>query len=151
MTDLVRSARFIFLKFVIMKKYFSLLTAILLISCSNSDRSNENSAAESELTGKTYDYLLFESEQECINAQPDPNFFLNCHREIHFVDDRNAQIMLTDMVIPVKYTIEANKIVIDFSTDQSSTLTFEKVNSSSLKLLNDDSVWNERTGESIWD
>ena len=124
---------------------------MLLISCSNTDRFNEDNGSKSELAGKTYDYLLFESEQECINAQPDPDFFLNCHREIHFVDDRNAQIMLTDMVIPVQYTVEENNVVINFSTDQSSTLTFEKVTHSSLKLLNDDSIWKERTGESIWD
>lgn len=127
-----------------MKKYLFILILISIFSCS------KESKAGSGFAGKTYVYRLFENEQECIDAQPDPDFFLNCHRELNFIDDENAEIMFTDITMAVKYTIDANRITINFSTDESSSLIFEIIDNSSLKLLNDDIIWSKKIGDSIW-
>jgi len=132
-----------------MKKYFILLAlGTLFLNCSNNDNSEQY-----EFIGKTYDYLFFETEQECINAQPDPNFFLNCHQEISFIDKGKAEIILTDIPYSVDYTIEKSKIIIHSSPNTfefQNDLIFEILNNSSLKLIDNNTIWNERIGNSLW-
>ena len=91
-----------------MKKYFLLsITGMILLSCSNDDDFNKLL-----FIGKTFDYLYFETEQECIDAQPDPDFFINCHQELSFIDNKKVEIMFTDIIRSTTYTIEASKIVL---------------------------------------
>lgn len=133
-----------------MKKYLQLLILfIAFISCSK-DQSNDNTAEQSELTGKTFDYLFFKTEQECINAQPEPDFFTNCHREIQFIDHEKAMLMWTDMQLEVSYIKVGNRITIYSTANPDAGLIFEKTSASSLKLLSDNTIWNERIGDSIW-
>ncbi len=133
-----------------MKRYFSLLLiGITLLSCSN-----ENYSEKSDLIGKTFDYLFFETEQECLDAQPDPNFFINCHQELNFIDNEKAKIILTDIIYSVSYTIENDKIIIHSSPNTfefQNDIIFEKVSTFSLKRLDNDTLWNERNGNSLWE
>ena len=128
-----------------MKKYSLLAVMIAFFSCSK-----DNDASDSALAGKTFDHLLFETQQQCLAAQTNPDFFINCHEEIEFTGDDSAVIMLQDILYNVDYTLDGNKIIVSFPGDPSATLTFEKTNNASLKLLGDGTVWNKRIGNSIW-
>jgi len=132
-----------------MKKYYLLtILGILILSCSNDDNSQQ-----SEFVGKTFDHLHFETEQDCINAQSNPNFFINCHQELSFIDSEKANIILTDIMYSVNYTVENDKIIIhahsrtfEFQND----IIFEVIDNASLKFTAYNSFWNERIGNSIW-
>ena len=133
-----------------MRNYFLLLfIGITFSNCSNDDDNSQ----QSELIGKTFDHLFFETEQECIDAQSDPDFFINCHQELSINDNENAEIILTDIIYSVKYSVENDKLIIhsnattfEFQND----LTFELINITSLKLLSNNSTWNERVGNTLW-
>ena len=133
-----------------MKNYFLILfIGITLFNCSSDDDNSQ----QSELIGKTFDHLFFETEQECIDAQSDPNFFINCHQELSIIDNENAEMILTDNIYAVKYSIENGKLIIhsnattaEFQND----LIFELINISSLKLISNNSIWNERIGNTLW-
>lgn len=133
-----------------MRKYFLLSTlGILFLNCSDDDNSQQ-----SELIGKTFDYLFFETEQECIDAQPDPSFFINCHQELSIDDHENGEIMLTDIMYSVKYRVKNDKLIIypnETTFEFQNNITFEIINTSSLKLLSINTIWNERTGSALWD
>lgn len=133
-----------------MKKYLLLsLIGTLLLSCANDDNAETN-----EFIGKTFVYLFFETEQECINAQPDPNFFLNCHQELSFIDKETAEIIFTDIIYQINYRIEKNKIVIYSSSNtfgSQDDIVFEIINSASLKYIDNNTIWNELTGNTLWD
>lgn len=132
-----------------MRKYFLLLAlGILFLNCSNDDNSQQ-----SELSGKTFDYLFFETEQECLDAQLDPNFLINCHQELSIIDNENAEIILTDIKYSVKYSIDKNKLIIHSNTttiEFQNDMTFDIINANSLKLLSNDTIWNERIGNILW-
>ncbi len=68
-----------------MKKLLQICLSVIIISSLSC--SNDKNSGDSELAGKTFDYLFFETEQECIDAQTNPDFFTNCHEEIEFIDD----------------------------------------------------------------
>ncbi len=133
------------------KRYFvSFIIVLLLFGCSNDD----DFIQQIQLSGKTFDHLLFDTEQKCIDAQPDPNFFINCHQEISFIDKTNATIIFTDIVYPVTYRIDSNVITINSDIENDgflNSLVFEIISSSSIRLLDNDTIWNERKGDSIWD
>lgn len=130
-----------------MKKYLLFpVMALFLLSCSSDDNPEQSGP---ELIGKTFVHRFFETEQQCIEAQPDPNFYINCYEEISFTDDVTAQVMLTDIQYAVSYTIDGNNIIVSFSPN--ATITFERVNNATLKRLDDNTIWKERTGNSIWD
>ncbi|WP_024770898.1 hypothetical protein [Aquimarina macrocephali] len=133
-----------------MGKYFLLsIFGVLLLSCSNDDDSQKI-----EFIGKTFDYLFFETEQECIDAQTDPNFFINCHQELSFIDTENVEIVFTDIKYSSNYKIENNKVVIYSSSNTlgfQNNIVFEILNNSSLKLVDNNTIWKLRTGNSIWD
>lgn len=133
-----------------MRNYFLFLfIGIAFLSCTKDD-----DMQHSELIGKTFDHLFYATEQDCLNAQPDPNSFINCHQELSINDNENAVIILTDIIYAVKYSMEKGKLIIhanaktvEFHND----LTFELIHTSSLKLLSNNSIWNERVGDSLWD
>lgn len=133
-----------------MKTYFlSSLIGILLLSCSSDDNSEA-----SKFIGKTFDYVYFETEQECLDAQPDPNFFINCHQELSFIDNENAEIMLTDIMYSINYTIDNDNIIIhahsrtlEFQND----IIFKIMTNASLKHIDNNTIWNTRTGNTLWE
>ena len=136
-----------------MKKYMLSITMLFLLACSGdkNDVIIPQIPEASGFEGKTFDHLIFETEQECIDAQPNPDFFINCHREIYVMDDHRVQIMLKDMLMIVEYTIEDDHLIVHFGDNPENFFVYEILSPSSLKLLHDDTVWNERTGNSIWD
>lgn len=133
-----------------MKKCFLLsILGILFLNCSSDDN-----AEQSELIGKTFDHLFFGTEQECIDAQRDPNFFINCHQELSIKDNENAEIIITDYIYSIKYGIENDKLVIHSNTttvEFQNDITFQIINTNSLKLLSNNTIWNKRTGSTVWD
>ena len=133
-----------------MKYYLStILMGLILLSCSGDDDSNNNI-----LIGATFDYLFFQTQQECLDAQPDPNFFINCHQELSFIDSNTARIVLTDIIYNVDYVIFANMVIIRSSSNTfefSNDITFEILNDYSLRKTDDGTIWNRRIGNSIWD
>lgn len=132
-----------------MRNYFLfLLFGMTFLNCSNDDNS-----LQSELIGKTFDHVFFETEQECIDAQSDPDFFINCHQELSINDNENATIILTDNMYSVKYSIENEKLIIHSNSttfEFQNDLTFELINMTSLKLLSNNTTWNERIGNTLW-
>lgn len=132
-----------------MRFFFTLLVfGTFILSCSNDDNIGQN-----EFVGKTFDYLFFETEQECINAQPEPDFFLNCHQEISFIDNETAEIILSDIQYSTSYTIDNSKITIHSSENTfefQNDIIFEKVSSSLIRRIENNTVWKQRQGNSIW-
>jgi hypothetical protein len=129
-----------------MKKYILLTIAVLtVLSCSN-----DKNLGSSEIIGKTFDHRFVETEQECLASQTNPIFFINCHEEIRFINTETAEIMITDTVQIVNYTIKGNTITIIFPGSSSSTMIFEKISNSSLKLQGANTIWNKRIGNSVW-
>ena len=124
---------------------YSLLT--LLISCSGRED------IQLTFTGKTFNHLFFETEQECIESQPNPDYFSNCGQQLTFIDDTQATIILTDIVNAVTYSVDKNMIVItptsgsEFSDD----IVFEIIGPGTLMQVDNDSIWKEQLGDSIWD
>jgi len=119
------------------------------LSCSNDDNSEA-----SKFIGKTFDYVYFETEQECLQAQPDLKFFINCHQELSFIDNENAEIMLTDILYSINYTIDNDNIIIlahsrtfEFQND----IIFKIMTNASLKHIDNNTIWNKRTGNTLWD
>lgn len=137
-------------KVVHMKWWFLfLLIAITFLSCSSDDNVHE-----SVYVGKTFDFLFFETQQECLDAQTDPSFFINCHQELNFIDTEKARIVLTDIVYKINYSIFNNRIRIHSSaniTEFQDDIFFKRISDSSLIRLDNNTIWYERDGESVWD
>lgn len=132
-----------------MKKILLLsVLGILLFSCSDDDE-----IEQPEFAGKTFDHLYFETEQECLDAQPEPDFFMNCHQQVDFLDNENVEIMLTDIIYKTTYSINSSEIIV-YSTPNTyefqNDLIFQIINPSTLKLTRDNTIWKERTGNSPW-
>jgi hypothetical protein len=131
-----------------MKKYFiCLLVGITLLSCTK-DKFPERK----KFVGKTFDHIFYETEQDCIDSQTDPNFFINCHQELTF-NNNNSEIMLTDIIYTANYSVKNNRIFIHANSETlefPNDLIFEIINTSSLKLISDNTIWNERIGNTPW-
>lgn len=131
-----------------MKYPVLLILAVLTLGCSK-----EEEDPHYEFAGKTFDHLYYETEEECMDAQPDPDFFLNCHQQLDFLDDEHVEIMLTDIIYATTYSIENNQITV-YATPHSyefrENLVFEIINASTLKLVRDNTIWKERQGTSPW-
>lgn len=134
-----------------MRKYLILtFLGLVLLSCSDDD----DDLNRHDFVGKTFDHLFFETEQECLDAQPDPDFFMNCHQQLDFLDEEKAEIMLSDIIYSTTYSVDNNRITV-YSTEDTyefrEDLVFKIINPSTLKLTRDDTIWKEREGDSPWD
>ncbi|MDN5200861.1 hypothetical protein QQ008_05800 [Fulvivirgaceae bacterium BMA10] len=105
------------------------------------------------LAGQTFDHLFFETKQACLDAQPYPDFFLNCHQSLEFLDGREAHITFTDIINKVSYSFHRNQIVLSpkGSTEFTNRIVFDIIDENTLRLTTDDTIWKRRKGESIWD
>ncbi|MBL4649207.1 MAG: hypothetical protein JKY03_05700 [Aureispira sp.] len=105
-----------------------------------------------DLVGKKFVHLFVPTEAECIASQSDPNFFINCHQDIRFLDESTATIILSDILNDVSYTVNGDKITIYSSTHSefSENIIFTKKSKSSLQKDDDQTIWVEKNG-SIWD
>lgn len=123
---------------------------LLLISCSP----GENSSKEEMLINTTYVHLFFASEKECLDAQPEPGFFYNCHQQLDFYQNNNVEIMLSDIIWRGNYETENNTVILTFEPNYdipNGEIRFEIFNSLWLVNLENETLWKKVTGDSIWE
>ena len=114
---------------------------------------NENPKNEPNFENETFIYLHFKTEQECLDAQP-TDFFINCHSELTFMENGQAEIILTDIIWRAEYSVIKNKIVLTFKNNPEipgGTIIFQILNTSKLKKVDDKTIWNKMDGDSIWE
>jgi len=119
---------------------------LLLFSCTNDDDLKE------EFVGKTFDDLFYETEQTCLDSQFDPNFFINCHQELHFVSSQKVEVMLSDIIQSTTYSVSSTQVIIHTSEDTfefQSDLVFERLDLNTPRKSDDDTIWRLREGNSI--
>lgn len=126
-----------------------LFFVLLLISCSH----EEYSAKEKMLINTTYAHLFFETEEECLEAQPEPDFFINCHQQVDFHQNNVVEIMLSDIIWRGKYELKNNTVILTFEPNfeiPDGEIRFEILNSLWLFNLESETLWEKVTGDSIW-
>ncbi|QED37034.1 hypothetical protein FK178_04615 [Antarcticibacterium arcticum] len=108
---------------------------------------------ENILANKTYVYLFFSTEKECMENQPDPDFFINCHQQVDFYKNNIVEIMLTDIIWRGTYKIEGNIVILSFESSYEipdGEIIFEIINPAKLLLTENGTVWKKVSGNSIW-
>lgn len=127
----------------------AILILALLCGCSRGNTSvNENT-----FKNKTFVHLFFETEEECMEAQPEPDFFHNCHQQMDFLEDNKVELMLSDIIWIGKYEVEDGKIYLYFDAATEipdGQITFVILNTNTLVKVDDHSVWKKMKGNSIW-
>jgi len=106
-----------------------------------------------EFENETFILLHFKNEQQCLDAQPS-DFFINCHSELTFLENNQVEIILTDIIWRGDYQIIKKNIILNFQNNPEipeGTIVFQIINNSKLKKVDDKTIWNRKTGESIWD
>ncbi len=105
------------------------------------------------LKNKSFVYLYFPTLQECLDAQPDPDFFMNCHQQVDFYSGKKVEIMLTDIYWRGTYEIIGHLVVCTFEPNPEipeGEIVFELLNPAKLLLLENGTVWKKISGKSIW-
>jgi len=106
------------------------------------------------LKNKSFVYLFFETEAECMENQPDPDFFINCYQQVDFLEDNKVRIVLTDIIHDGTYRIESNKIILTLNDTYevpSGILEFEYLNPNLIYNLESKTYWKRLKGNSVWD
>jgi len=91
--------------------------------------------------------------KECMDAQPDPDFFLNCHQQVDFYPGNKVEIMLSDIYYRGKYQIFGNLVILTFEPGPEipeGEIIFEMLNPAKLLNLENGTVWKKVSGNSIW-
>lgn len=125
------------------------LFILIFTSCNNAEAPSRENAFQN----KTFVHLFFETEQECLEAQPEPDFFYNCHQQVNFLKDNQVELMLSDIIWLGEYHIERNLLILEFEPNfeiPDGTITFQILRSSELRKLDDNTHWEKMTGNSIW-
>src|SRR5680860_457816 len=113
------------------KSVIYLLILIVISACSQVGITGR----ENIFKNKTFVHLYFETEEECIASQPEPDFFYNCNQQLDFLKDKKVQIMLT---------FEPNSEIPD------GKIIFEILNPTKLLKTDDHTIWKKMNGNSIW-
>lgn len=124
-----------------------LTTIIIFSNCSNDDE-------QSKFVGQLYAHKYFETYQDCLDAQPDPNFFINCSQNLNFIDNTQVEIIITDIKYTVNYEIKNNEIILfpgERTYEIGDGLTFEIIDDKTLKSIDYNSIWELVEVDSIWD
>lgn len=111
------------------------------------------SARENMFKNKTFVHLYFETEEECLASQPEPDFFYNCHQQLDFLKDKKVQIMLTDILWVGEYKLEVDKIILTFEPNNEipdGKITFEILTPTVLLKTDEQTIWKKMNGNSIW-
>lgn len=127
--------------------FLSILLAIA--SCSQVG----TSARENVFKNKSFVHLYFETEEECLASQPEPDFFYNCHQQLDFLKDKKVQIMLSDVIWIGEYKFEGDKIILTFEPNNEipgGKIIFEILNPTILLKTDDQTIWKKMNGNSIW-
>lgn len=126
-----------------------IVALLLIVACSP----GPPPMRENLLVNKTYVYLFFSTEKECIENQPDPDFFINCHQQVDFYKNNVVEIILTDIIWRGTYRIEGNLVILNFDSSYEipgGELIFEIINPAKLFLPQNKTVWKKVSGNSIW-
>lgn len=126
-----------------------LLILMLITACSQVG----STAKESMFQNKSFVHLFFETEQECLDAQPDPDFFYNCHQQVDFLKDRKVRIMLTDILWDGTYKLQGDLLILEVEPNfeiPKGKIVFEVINPTRLIKTDDNTLWKKLNGDSIW-
>lgn len=129
------------------------ITFVFIILFMNSCFQDKVSGRDNMLKNKTYVHLFFETEKECMEAQPDPDFFLNCHQQVDFYEDNVVDIMLSDIMWRGIYSIEGNEVILNFEPSYEipdGEIRFEILPANKLLHIKHGTVWKKVNGNSIW-
>ncbi len=131
------------------KSVFFLLILIVISACSKVAITGR----ENIFKNKTFVHLYFETEEECIASQPEPDFFYNCHQQLDFLKDKKVQIMLTDIIWIGDYKLEGDTIILTFEPNNeipNGEIIFEILDPTKLLKTNDQTIWKKVDGNSIY-
>jgi len=131
------------------KSVISLLILIVISACSQV----ATTGRENIIKNKSFVHLYFETEEECIASQPEPDFFYNCHQQLDFLKDKKVQIMLTDILWIGDYKLEGDTIIMTFENNYEvpdGELIFEILNPNQLLKTDDRTIWKKINGNSIY-
>lgn len=132
------------------RKIIMVISFLLLLACSR----GESSAKEEILINTTYAHIFFNSEKECLDAQPEPGFFYNCHQQLDFYANNKVEIMLSDIIWRGEYQIEKNTVTLTFEPNYEipqGEMKFKILYPNWLVNLKTQTLWEKVTGDSIWD
>ncbi len=132
------------------KSVFFLLILTLITACSQLGTTGK----ENIIKNNSFVHLYFETEEDCLASQRDPDFFYNCHQQLDFLNDKKVQIMLTDLLWMGEYKLEGDTIILTFKANNeipSGEILFEIVNAHQLVKSDDQTIWKKISGNSIWD
>ena len=121
---------------------------MMLGSCST----NDVPVRENMLKNKSFVYLYYPTLQECMDAQPDPDFFINCHQQVDFYSGKRVDILLSDLYYRGSYKIMGDHVVLTFDPGTEITdveILCQIVNHSKMLDLDTVSVWNKVSGNLI--
>jgi len=135
-----------------MKRYVLSVFILILISsaCSKIPPPVKNHL----LKNSTFVYLYFETEEECLENQPYPDFFINCYQQLDFLEDNKIRLVLSDIIYDGNYKIESKNIKISMEPNSeipSGELTFEFLNPNIIYNIEDKTYWKRVRGNSVWD
>lgn len=133
-----------------MKKKITYIVIVLTIFTSCNKLTTPG--LEKQFEDKSYVRLFFDSEEECMDAQP-PDFFINCHQQLDFYQDNMVEIMLTDIIWRGTYEVVNKKIIISMEPNfevPSGEIIFEVKNNTLLVKTDDRTEWRKMKGNSIW-
>ncbi|MGY5849457.1 hypothetical protein [Salegentibacter sp. F14] len=134
-----------------MKEKIIYIVTIVLLSLTSC---NQISAPgqQKQLEDKSYIRLFFNSEKECMDAQP-PDFYINCHQQVDFLKNNEVEIMLSDIIWRGSYQVINKKIIISMEPNfevPSGEIIFEIKNNTLLIKSDDRTKWRKMKGNSIW-
>lgn len=125
------------------------LSILVLVSCSPGGLP----AKDNMLKNKSFVHLYFESEKECLDSQPNPDFFQNCHQQVDFYKNNRVELMLSDIYYQGTYRMEGNLVILEFEPSPEipdGIVIFEMVNPTKLIHSESGTVWKKMSGKSIY-
>jgi hypothetical protein len=92
---------------------------------------------------KPYVHAFFDSEEECMKHQPDPNFWMNCDQRLWLYEDSKVELILSDIVNTGRYIIEDNALILtlDNGGDAPQQLHFIIASKTRLVRQDDKTEW----------
>lgn len=122
----------------------------LLVSCSIGD----NPANKRKYENSTFIHLLYKNQRECMEAQNNPDFFINCHQQIDFLENHQARVIFSDIIYEANYQFNGKKIILTFDQNpevSNNEMVMDILNKNTLRNSENNVIWKRMKGESIWD
>lgn len=108
---------------------------------------------ENMLKNKSFVYLYYPTLKDCLDSQPDPDFFYNCHQQVDFYPDYKVEIMLTDIYWRGSYKVMGDLIILTFEPNHEipdGEIIFKMLNPAKILHAENGTVWKKMSGDSIW-